>query len=306
VLVSTDRDADAFESFDRLCRMEAPNDWPILSSTELLKQPRSRELLLKKLEGLIYDPQSRPEVMEAYVLVQADGERWDECLRTLRRHVDRREHWHRGAGALLSQFGDRSLGDHSRRFVAEEGDRLRSDTSTWGQAAYALCNGKLYDRVIDWMSDWRDRSGVRPWMTLNLGFALTAFDRFAEAADVHERSLELPPDHSTPAHRVYAAACRAATGRWEAVDGHLAGIDPNTLGEGERVAYEMVRTYRQALPAEGARPGWWSALQTRLRVQKQLSDRRSTIAEVDRLDRLDRAFVARLLEAQGRKAFFGR
>ena len=60
----------------------------------------------------------------------------------------------------------------------------------WGQIG--SCFSKILDdeRTAAWMHDWKDRSGVAPWMLMNLSLAVRGLDRFAEGAVINLHVLE--------------------------------------------------------------------------------------------------------------------
>jgi tetratricopeptide (TPR) repeat protein len=303
VMVDRNRHAEAIQSFERLSVMDAPTDWPITSTTEMLKQPETRDAFLTALEGVVDDPNVHPAVFASYVQLQAERDGWDACRRLLDRSVERREHWLRGARVLLDKYGDRRIREPAAEFVRTHAELLRSDNAAWTEANFALYKAGLYREALEWAAEWRSREGLEPWMMFDIGRTLAAFERYAEAAEVHEQAIALPADASTPAHRLCAAAAQAATGRWESVDEYLEGIEADGLLDEDKIVLEMMLAYNRARP-RGGKPGWWAALQARRKLRKALRAHETEIRRVESLDRLDRALMQRLREAQGRTSVF--
>lgn len=142
-----------------------------------------------------------------------------------------------------------------RRFVRRMRGWLAADTETWGTVGYALLEAGLTDRARRWLSDWRGREGVKPWMLLNAACALRDQGDDPDAAAVSREALSLPPDHAHSSHELWLAADAAYAG-W--VEEATARLERGRTDEPETY-YQCLLLLVQALlllddPARGA-PG---------------------------------------------------
>jgi cellulose synthase operon protein C len=92
---------------------------------------------------------------------------------------------------------------------------LAADDATWGTVGYVLTNFRWYRTLEKWMSDWRRRTKVEPWMLSNLTHALMARDRRPELAEVVAAGLKLPADQTRAAFVAWAARTAATERRYD-------------------------------------------------------------------------------------------
>ncbi len=123
-----------------------------------------------------------------------------------------------------------------RRFLRRMRAWLAADTDTWGTVGYALLETGLTDRARRWLSDWRGREGVKPWMLLNAACALRDEGDDADAAAVSRHALSLPSDHARGSHEL-----------WLAADAALAGWVEEATQRLQRVQAEECDAYYQCL-----------------------------------------------------------
>jgi tetratricopeptide (TPR) repeat protein len=95
------------------------------------------------------------------------------------------------------------------------GNAVVADDAAWANASYALAHCQQFRRTIAWMEDWPTRSGIKPWMLLNLANALQECRRDEEARAVRTAALELPADHTTHFHYILAALDEALAGQFD-------------------------------------------------------------------------------------------
>ena len=92
-----------------------------------------------------------------------------------------------------------------------------------------MVEAELPQQARTWLSNWRARGDVRPWMLLNLAAVLFDADRRAEAVEVCLRAIELPPDHATPLHYLWLAADAVLSRRSADARGYLANVEERRL-----------------------------------------------------------------------------
>jgi len=128
---------------------------------------------------------------------------------------------------------------------------LRADTEIWGTVGYALLSVGQRRGVVTWLSDWPDRVEARPWMLLNLVYALRGLHRDGQANKVSHRALELQPDHCTPYHVLWLALDDLLDGDGRAARSRFDGLDPSTFEANKSYLYRLARLL---LDLDEARP----------------------------------------------------
>ncbi|MGF1656955.1 MAG: tetratricopeptide repeat protein [Verrucomicrobiales bacterium] len=135
-------------------------------------------------------------------------------------------------GALLDAVGDQNKG---KAWVPKLRGRfdtlLKESTFLWGKVGYALASGYLYDEVVEWLSDWKERSHVETWMLANLAYALMHEDRISEAFEVSTIALDsFARETNDRFHHAVLAAAYVIQGQAEAAEQHLTKL-PDNLSE---------------------------------------------------------------------------
>ncbi len=106
---------------------------------------------------------------------------------------------------FIGQCADRKRIRFLRPLLRLHRDHIRSDTTAWGQVGYALVQGGQYRRAAAWLSDWRERRDIEPWVLTNVLVALQRTKRDAEALEVSRFALGLRSDHTTAQHQLWLA-----------------------------------------------------------------------------------------------------
>jgi tetratricopeptide (TPR) repeat protein len=158
----------------------------------------------------------------------------------------------------LDQLSPPALWLSLLRFVRRHRVALAGDPGTWGMVGYALTSSKRDRRVARWMSAWRERAGVEPWMLINLALSLRNLGRSPEATPVSEAAIGLRPDHTTPMHEVLLALDAALAGDVHAA-GRLGG-EHRELGAYYRFQVELAEAIRAGESGGTPREGFALAL----------------------------------------------
>lgn len=116
--------------------------------------------------------------------------------------------------AYMEALGQRRDAERLPRFVAAFSEPLRSDTTAWGKVGWAFARINQYDRLVEWMHDWKSRDDAGSWMLINLAIALRALGRDREAAEVSQYARDHARRDSTSIyHSVWLAFDDALAGR---------------------------------------------------------------------------------------------
>jgi tetratricopeptide (TPR) repeat protein len=116
---------------------------------------------------------------------------------------------------------------------------LRQDDEAWGKVGYALSHFNLQKQAAAWLSDWRSRCNVQPWMLFNLCLALRQNGLYPEATEVVRYAVQ------KWGHREGAADLRL----FLAVEDALAGEVASAQEHLKRVSIRDTVAYDQDLLA---------------------------------------------------------
>jgi hypothetical protein len=119
---------------------------------------------------------------------------------------------------------------------------------------YALVKLGRFGSAIRWMRDWRQRSGLKMWMLLNLALALRAREKWDEAREVLAFAVHLPErDQSHQKLRLLLAMELALTGDTQQAAGHFHELNATGWDNYMFLKYNLTRgllSVQQAIPAE--------------------------------------------------------
>jgi tetratricopeptide (TPR) repeat protein len=129
----------------------------------------------------------------------------DHCRKRLESCAQRTAVWTRAAAHYLEKKPPTERSAETFQFMQDNSAILHADDNTWGLGGYALYEFGRYQEVVEWCSDWRSRTSVKPWMLWNYVLALRELKRDAEAYEVGQAALTLAPDDLYDDHRVMIA-----------------------------------------------------------------------------------------------------
>jgi hypothetical protein len=179
-------------------------------------ESRVDRLVTKALD----EPGVNPEIGVLWVDRFTSVGKWGR-RRKLFKIDPRSELGRRARYAYAGALGTRKQLQHLKKFVRRERQTLHESIGTWGQVGYAFAaNGRWRD-VISWMSDWRERRGLEPWMLSNLALALRHEKRHADARLANEHALGLRGDQTTTEHHAWMALETALEGQIDEARAHL-------------------------------------------------------------------------------------
>ncbi len=145
------------------------------------------------------------------------------CRRSLLRLRVQGEIGIRATMAWLEALGESKREWRLRWFVWRNQEYLRSETGLWASVGYALLQIGRHRHIARWMSDWRERKGLRPWMLMNLVLALRSVGRDQEALEASRRAVEVAlPSEDVLRHRIWFAVEAALAGDVEMARTELA------------------------------------------------------------------------------------
>lgn len=201
---ASDDKETANQKLSAICQCEGDIRWSLNAAAQVLRKAGWRFDVKDVLESAMQQPGVNPEAGSLWMrVVIADG--------GLPTDFELRELASRDATGLqaVATLGEALLETgHSRQaieFVLRNQNWLRESTALWGMGGYVLATELRYREAVRWMSDWRERSDVEPWMLFNLVEALRATGDDTTARQAGEHALTLPADHTHNLHRLWLA-----------------------------------------------------------------------------------------------------
>ena len=138
------------------------------------------------------------------------------------------------------------------RLIRERREDLRSRDETWGMVGYVLFTLKRSRQAAQWLSNWRYRSKLEPYMLNNLFLSLQTIGDREEARAVLDRGLQLPRhDDTTMRFHLYAALEDLLASREEAARKHLAVVHKSEMSPFTLSVFDFVSAL---LPFQPGKP----------------------------------------------------
>ena len=177
----------------------------------------------------VTDPNVNANAVAAMVAAHANDAEFPQCDQALDALHPDSDAWATVALAYVEAMGTKKHAAAIRRFVHKHKARLMSRPHLWGSTGYALIQIGDAQQCVQWMSDWREREGVEPWMLSNHTQALRTINRHAEAIEVHQAALSLPPDNSVAEHELWLAFELALAGDPAFAKGLVTQVESGSL-----------------------------------------------------------------------------
>jgi tetratricopeptide (TPR) repeat protein len=262
---------EALTTLRSLSALPGEDRWPLDAAMKALESSVAAQevLLAAAVAG-----DANPLVGSIWTRSVTDAGRWEEC----RKGVDRLKGrlWAEAASEYVRALATARRATDLDGFIAAARDRLRGETLTWGAVGNALENLARPEACIEWMSDWRTREGVRPWMLSALVVSFRTLKSADPALEAGRGALRLPPDHSYPLHRLWVAFEEAARGDLASGRAALEEIAADPLNSYYQSLRELLRAMvessgaglksaLQAMPTLGQEPALLAAYRQALR-----------------------------------------
>ncbi len=179
----------ASAALEQLCRLPDPDPWPVASVSEAFRVARKGGRALRLMKPLVGTEAANPQVAASVIALLLDRDaRW-EAVRVFER-TRAEEEQDRAASVLAKELG--ALQD--RNWVAwvlwRRAKVFRRTDEAWGHIGYALFTAHRHGAVVKWLSDWRRRQQVQPWMIFNLCLSLRHLGRYREAGEAAREVLQ--------------------------------------------------------------------------------------------------------------------
>ncbi len=231
-----------------------------------LQQAELGEKAMRQLDGGVEAGTLLPRGIWHWAQVQVPGG-WKKVVAALPRLA--------AAGSAHAAAALRVVVEHAAengrwsdfdRLLKRHTELLAADRDCWSAVGFGLARSGRWRRCQEWLSG-PNKPEPFPFTLYNLALAHRFLLEPGEAAAVTLRGLDLPPDHTTPRLRVWAAYDAAIAGRVAEASSLLDSVDP----EVELSPLELVVASCTDAVAAAAHAGddWQSAAKGELRRAKR-------------------------------------
>ncbi|MBI4601140.1 MAG: tetratricopeptide repeat protein, partial [Planctomycetes bacterium] len=157
------------------------------------------------------------------------------------------------AAAFIDALVEERAKGHFWIFFRRHKEALAASTELWGWTGYGLSSVRHPRGAVKWLSSWREREGVEPWMLQNLACALRDLGRDEEAREVSLHALTLAADGTTHVHELWLALDEAFADDVGAARERLARIDRKALQPYHQFLARLAEVLLEAAPSGGER-----------------------------------------------------
>jgi tetratricopeptide (TPR) repeat protein len=239
--------AGKLEDFDRargffrkLCFSGNPNPAFITQAMEEEMKTNWGAIVDSVLDEALGVPNANPRVGVAWVERRVVEREFDRCAARLSAMTEQNELWQQASIAFIEALIKAGEKGRLRTFVARNRQALWRNTQTWGNVGYALYSIAEIWAAIDWLSDWKNRKGVEPWMLWNLSLACRDKNRDRQSYEISLQALSLPVDDLTQAHALLVSFDELLNGDWDQGSERLTKINEPTLREWDRNLWGII------------------------------------------------------------------
>jgi tetratricopeptide (TPR) repeat protein len=187
-LRTNDRPA-SIRAFEKLCASPDPEEWPLDAATDAFKRAGRSDSAMKILKAALKQPSCNPQVGVAIVHLLIGQKKGFSAVRFFL-GLNSGERQRRAAAPVVQGLAEMKGKLFLRWLLWRRREVLARDDAAWGQVGYALSNFQRMKEVARWLSDWRKRQNVQPWMLFNLCLALRHLGRYDEANELARYVLE--------------------------------------------------------------------------------------------------------------------
>ena len=175
----------ALNFFSTLCKQPDPDPWPVQVAADTLKKAGLTGGTLKILKRVLVSSSCNPQAGATAIQFLIDKRQDLRAMRLFGR-IRSVEAQTRAAAVLARGLGQLNARLSLRILLWRHREIFFKDDAAWGQVGYALARFKRMSAVVEWMTNWRSRPNVEPWMLFNLCYALRHLGRYLEANEVAE------------------------------------------------------------------------------------------------------------------------
>ncbi|WP_428938547.1 tetratricopeptide repeat protein [Fontivita pretiosa] len=252
------RQGDAHAAAERLlalCSLDFQDPIFLNRAVDAMRQADMAQAIESTFEAACQrDSEINPLVGEVWMAQLTSQHHYDQAARLLQRLIDRGPLGAHAAARFLEAAAQHRQRRLVNRTLRTYGPKLRQSARTWGAVGYALTTLHQIRKMIQWMSDWPQRTDAEPWMLANLVMCLRRCGRDRDARAVIDHALSLPADNATPTLRAWRALDLALADNVAAAELELAQVDASMLEPYYQFVYCMASAQCAALSSDHRSP----------------------------------------------------
>lgn len=190
------------------------------------------------LEDIIWSRKASGPLLGAWVRRKAARQQWNMDTALDSYLQSDREAARTGIDAYLDVMGNNGLfTPYAKKICEQHAPWIRETTYSWGLIGFAMRQTGMYQSCTEWLSDWRERQGLKRWMLINLSESLRNLGNENESDEVCRRILEIEPDH--PYAHVTLAFDLARKGDYSTAETHLQKMDESNSNDSNKF-YQLI------------------------------------------------------------------
>jgi len=245
-LASAKLDRDGVVSaFDALAAVDSDDGELFDRAVAIFVAAGEQKELDAELARLVDQPGTNPELGRLWMERKIARRVWPIPGRKLEALLARGPIGLSAASAYLRKLGHIQSRFLLPRFLRKYRTHLHADVGTWALGGFALLSSGLNKKCANWLHDWRERKGAKPWMLLNLALSLRDMNRHEKARTVSEYSLSLNMNDSLDQHRLLLAMDAGLAGDSSCLAQLLEEIGKPDVG----IYYQYLHEFALALQA---------------------------------------------------------
>ncbi|MBD2179307.1 C39 family peptidase [Pseudanabaena sp. FACHB-1998] len=242
------------KSLQELCLTATSDIDPLSQAIEVMQRNKFGKQAEEILVSVLAESNVNPFVGRILMKIYAEKKQWQKCELQIDKLQAGSKIWRESITSYLTNLATTLQDSRNnnyilakrlqefrfRNYLKKHRNNLRSHTYTWGYVGYTLIQINDLPATIKWLSDWKTRNEIEPWMLSNLVVALRWTKRDHEAHQVGKFALTLSPDYTTDEHRLFVAMDEALGGRIQVTESYLKAIKKSSLSLRELFQYELV------------------------------------------------------------------
>jgi tetratricopeptide (TPR) repeat protein len=244
-------ESTATQCLRQLCLSQSDEYWSIEAATKAMHEAGWIGAAEQVFNEALESPNVNPEVPTFWVKCCVDLERWQPCQMRLNALHQRGKVGQLAIATYVDALARAGQTQRLYRYINSAQQSLRDDSYTWGSVGWALLTVGEFHAVPRWLSDWQERSDLKPWMLCNLVEALRDLKRGKEANRVSKHALTLAEDHTTYIHRLWLAFDEALAGHSTLAANQLRQVDWSSIEPYYQFLYSLVQALLESQAKSG-------------------------------------------------------
>jgi tetratricopeptide (TPR) repeat protein len=219
---------------EKLCTATDPDAWPLNAASDAFRRANQSSVALKVYKQALKSGACNPQTATAAIQLLLARQKFLSAVWLFFR-LRPGELQRRAAAPLVQGLAEAKAKLMFSWLLWRRRSVLAADDAAWGQVGFALSNFRSSKAATLWLSDWRSRRDVQPWMLFNLCLGLRQLGRYPESTEVVRYAVQ------KWGHREGSADLRLFLAVEDALAGDIAGAQEHLqrVSIRQKVAYDQ-------------------------------------------------------------------